>query len=243
MNTSQTVQKMKSLHLTGMVQAYDTCLAGKDYQTYSPDELLTLLIDAEWQERENKRITRVTENASFRQRAYVSDIKFTAERLADKDLIMRLATGNFIQARENILISGPTGVGKSFIASALGHQACSLGYKTIYYHTAKLFQKLYGARADNTLYKELLKIEKHDLLILDDFGLQNLEKQHRDLLMEIIEDRHNGRSTIIASQLPVNQWYNIIGEGNIADAILDRLVHTAHRITLTGESMRKKAKA
>jgi len=239
MNTTQTVQKMKSLHLSGMVQAYETCLAAGGYQTYSPDELLTLLIDSEWQERENKRITRLTDNAAFRQPACIADLNFTAERLADKDLIMRLATGNFIQAKENILITGSTGVGKSYLASALGHQACNLGYKTIYFNTAKLFQKLYGARADNTLYKELVKLEKHDLLILDDFGLQNLEKQHRDLLMEIIEDRHNHRSTIIASQLPVSKWYDVIGEGNIADAILDRLAHTAHRITLSGESMRK----
>jgi len=242
MNTTQTVQKMKSLHLSGMVQAYETCLAATEYQTYSPDELLTLLIDSEWQERENKRTMRLTENACFRQQASVADLSFTAERLAGKDLIMRLATGNFIQAKENILITGSTGVGKSYIASALGHQACNLGYRTIYFNTAKLFQKLYGARADNTLYKELVKLEKHDLLILDDFGLQNLEKQHRDLLMEIIEDRHNHRSTIIASQLPVNKWYDVIGEGNIADAILDRLAHTAHRITLTGESMRKQKK-
>ena len=233
---------MKSLHLSGMVQAYETCLAATEYQTYSPDELLTLLIDSEWQERENKRTMRLTENACFRQQASVADLSFTAERLAGKDLIMRLATGNFIQAKENILITGSTGVGKSYIASALGHQACNLGYRTIYFNTAKLFQKLYGARADNTLYKELVKLEKHDLLILDDFGLQNLEKQHRDLLMEIIEDRHNHRSTIIASQLPVNKWYDVIGEGNIADAILDRLAHTAHRITLTGESMRKQKK-
>jgi len=224
------------MHLAGMAQAYEAFLLSEAFRNATPDELLTLLIDAEWQERENRRVQRLTEQALFRQKAYLSDLSFTPDRIADKDLIMRLSSCSFIPARENILITGATGTGKSFLAAALGHHACALGFKTVYYGTGKLFQKLYGARADNTLYKELLKIERLDLLILDDFGLQNLEKQHRDILMEIIEDRHNTRSTIICSQLPVNMWYNVIGEGNIADAILDRL---AHRIHLTGESMRK----
>ncbi|MEH6705213.1 MAG: ATP-binding protein, partial [Galbibacter orientalis] len=142
--------------------------------------------------------------------------------------------------KENILITGSTGVGKSFIASALGYQACSLGYKVKYYNINKLFGKLKSAKADGSYLKEIDRIEKQDLIILDDFGLQQLDNTKRQAFMEIIEDRHGKKSTIIASQLPVINWHEIIGEQTIADAILDRLVHSAHRVDLKGESMRKK---
>lgn len=237
MNALQTVEKMKSLRLHGMLQAYQSSMETKAKLT--PDELLSILVDAEWQDRDNKRIARLTYGAAFRYTAHLSEVNYHVSRDLDKDLLARLATGQFIEQKENLLITGPTGVGKSFLASASGHQACSLGYKTAYYNTGKLFTRLHGAKADNSLYKEIARIEKQDLLILDDFGLQNLDKPQRDLLMEIIEDRHNKKSTIIASQLPVSAWYEVIGEGTIADAILDRLVHAAHRLTLSGESLRK----
>lgn len=240
MNAQQTVEKMKSLRLHGMLQAYQSSMETKVQLT--ADELLSILIDAEWQDRDNKRISRLTQGAGFRYTSNLSEVNYQAARELNKDLLARLATGQFIEQKENVLITGPTGVGKSFLASALGHQACSLGYKTAYYNTAKLFTRLHGARADNSLYKEIARIEKQDLLILDDFGLQNLDKPQRDLLMEIIEDRHNKKSTIIASQLPVSAWYEVIGEGTIADAILDRLVHAAHRLNLSGESLRKMKK-
>ena len=240
MNAQQTVEKMKSLRLHGMLQAYQSSMDTKIQLT--GDELLSILIDAEWQDRDNKRISRLTQGAGFRYTSNLSEVNYQAARELNKDLLARLATGQFIEQKENLLITGPTGVGKSFLASALGHQACSLGYKTAYYNTAKLFTRLHGARADNSLYKEIARIEKQDLLILDDFGLQNLDKPQRDLLMEIIEDRHNKKSTIIASQLPVSAWYEVIGEGTIADAILDRLVHAAHRLNLSGESLRKMKK-
>lgn len=240
MSAQQTVEKMKSLRLHGMLQAYQSSMDIKVQLT--GDELLSILIDAEWQDRDNKRISRLTQGAGFRYTSNLSEVNYQAVRELNKDLLARLATGHFIDQKENVLITGPTGVGKSFLASALGHQACSLGYKTAYYNTAKLFTRLHGARADNSLYKEIARIEKQDLLILDDFGLQNLDKPQRDLLMEIIEDRHNKKSTIIASQLPVSAWYEVIGEGTIADAILDRLVHAAHRLNLSGESLRKMKK-
>ncbi len=239
MNNTQTLQKMRALRLHGMASIYDQQLQAGAYASFTSDELLTLLIDAEWQERENKKVQRLHEQAGFRYRAHLSDISYKDARVLDKDVIGRLSTGGFIQNHENILITGPTGVGKSFIATAIGYQACALGYKTMYYNTAKLFSKLHGAKADNTLFKEITKISRQDLLILDDFGLQTLEKQQRDLLMEIIEDRHNRQSTIIASQLPVSVWHQVIGEGTIADAILDRLVHSSHRLELAGESLRK----
>ncbi len=140
------------------------------------------------------------------------------------------------------MITGPTGVGKSFIASAIGHQACLLGYRILYFNTQKLFAKLKILKADGTYLKEMTRIEKCDLLILDDFGMQNLDNATRMNLMEIIEDRHGRKSTLIASQLPVASWYEVIGESTIADAILDRLIHGAHRMELKGSSMRKKYK-
>lgn len=154
-----------------------------------------------------KKLGRLTVRAAFRYQSHLSEINYQAARDLDRELLNRLATCQFTQQKENILITGPTGVGKSFIASALGHQACAMGYQVAYYNTSKLFTWLHGARANNSLYKEIARIEKQNLLILDDFGLQNLDKAQRDLLMEIIEDRHNKKSTITASQLPVSTWY------------------------------------
>jgi DNA replication protein DnaC len=142
-----------------------------------------------------------------------------------------------------VIITGPTGSGKSFLASALGHQACQDGFKVLYYNLGKLFAKLRIMKADTSDIREKDRIEKHDLLILDDFGLEMLDTQDRITLLEIIEDRHGKRSTIITSQLPVAKWYDVIGDPTIADAILDRIVHTAHRIELIGESLRKKERA
>jgi len=147
---------------------------------------------------------------------------------------------SFINKGENILITGATGVGKSYLSSALGHQACQSGYKTLYFNTQKLFSRLKMLKADGSYTKEISRMEKYDLLILDDFGLAPLDSTARMFLLEIIEDRHGRKSTIISSQLPVAKWYEVIGESTIADAILDRMVHTAHRIELKGESLRKK---
>ena len=151
-----------------------------------------------------------------------------------------LATGKYLDNGESIIITGATGCGKSFIASALGHQACAQGYKTAYFNMHKLTKQLKIARIEGSIVSFFLKLAKTHLLILDDFGLTHLEKQQQLDLMEIIEDRHGRHSTIIASQLPVASWFDIIGEATIADAILDRLVHTSHRIELKGESIRKK---
>ena len=152
---------------------------------------------------------------------------------------MRFADCHFIDKSETIIITGSTGIGKSYVASAIGNQACMLGYKVLYANTTKLFARLKMSKADGSYIKEIARIEKQDLLILDDFGIQPFDNQSRSSLMEIIEDRHGKRSTIITSQLPVLQWHEIIGENTIADAILDRIVHQAHRIELSGESMRK----
>ena len=170
----------------------------------------------------------------------MENILFDPDRGMDKNLVYRLAECTFIKNAENLIITGSTGTGKSYLASALGYQACLNGYKILYTSATRLLSQLKMAKADGSALKELLKIEKLDLLILDDFGIQPFDQQSRMMLMEIIEDQHGKKSTVFASQLPVQLWYEIIGDNTIADAILDRIVHSAHRIELQGESLRKK---
>jgi len=240
MNT-QTLEQMKQLRLYGMQRAFDSSLSPHSI-SYTNDELVSYLIQSEWDDRQNRKIERLTRIARFRYNAVMEAIDFDASRGLDKNQIQRLANCDFIKQKQNILITGSTGVGKSYIASAIGHQACSLGYKVIYYNANKLFTILKTSKADGSYLKQINKLEKQDLLILDDFGLKALDAINRHALMEIIEDRHGEHSIIIASQLPVEAWHEIIGEQTIADAILDRLVHNAHRIEIKGESMRKKMK-
>jgi DNA replication protein DnaC len=170
----------------------------------------------------------------------VEEIDFSSPRGLEQNQLLRLASCQFIEQKENILITGPTGVGKSYLASALGNQACMKGYKVLYYNSAKLFSQLKISRADGSYLKLINRLEKQDLLIMDDFGLQPLDEENRLMLLEVIEDRHGRRSTIVTSQLPVIKWHALFGEQTIADAVLDRIVHTAHRLELKGESMRKK---
>ncbi|MGJ1194648.1 IS21-like element helper ATPase IstB, partial [Sphingobacterium siyangense] len=203
-------------------------------------EGLSLLLQAESDERDEKRFERLKQNAGFRYQASIEEINMVATRGLDKGLITTLATGEYIKKGDPILISGATGCGKSFLSSALGHHACAQGYKVLYFNLQKLLLKTKMARLEGTLHKLMDRISKADLLIVDDFGLVNLDQQQRLDLMEIIEDRHAKASTIIASQLPVASWYDVIGEDTIADAILDRLIHGSYRIELKGESLRKK---
>lgn len=237
----QTLQQMKNLRLYGMHRAFTTTLEASSI-AYTNDELVAYLLQAEWDDKHNRKIERLTKSAKFRYKASVEEIIFDPSRSLDKNQFMRFISCDFIKNKENMLLTGSTGVGKSFIASALGYQACSLGYKVKYYNINKLFSKLKLAKADGSYLKEIDRIEKQDLIILDDFGLQELDNNKRQAFMEIIEDRHGKKSTLIASQLPVIQWHQIIGEQTIADAILDRIVHEAHRVELKGESMRKKRK-
>ncbi|MGE5432236.1 MAG: IS21-like element helper ATPase IstB [Syntrophomonadaceae bacterium] len=233
---------MQSLRLPGMRAAYEGIITTKNLHSIGNDELLNLLLQAEWDERENSKANRRLQNAKFRMHASMEEIDFIAQRGLDKTRLLRFTDCNFLKHAENILITGQTGVGKSYIASALGHLACQQGYKVNYFIAQKLFATLRMSKADESYLRQVKRLEKQDLLIIDDFGMQPLEEMSRMMLLEIIEDRHQKSSTIIASQLPVEKWYDVIGESTVADAILDRLVHTSHRIELSGESMRKKKK-
>lgn len=239
MNTN-TLEKLRKLKFYGMFHAFKSSLETGQTNDYTADELLAHLVDAEWDDRENRRIERQIFYARFRYKASMEAIHYHAERSIDRNQIMRLADCSFIDRQENLLLTGSTGIGKSYIASAIGYQACMLGYRVLYASTPKLFAKLKMAKADGSYIKELAKIERQQLLILDDFGIQPFDAQSRAALMEIIEDRHGKSSLIITSQLPVSKWHEVIGEKTIADAILDRIVHDAHRLELKGESMRKK---
>ena len=239
MNTS-TLDKMKRMRLNGMHRAFKISIDTSKNEQLTADEMTALLVDSEWDDRHNRSIERGLKNARFRYKATIEQIDFSLQRGIDKNQVHRLADGEFINRSENLLITGSTGTGKSFLASAIGHQACQFGFKVLYTNAGRLFSQLKLAKADGSSLKEMAKIEKQDLLILDDFGIQPFDHASRAALLEVIEDRHGKRSTIITSQLPVNRWHDVIGEKTVADAILDRLVHNAQRVELKGESLRKK---
>jgi len=243
LNIQQIMQTIESqlseLRLSGMKKSWQAIVETRRQHDLNLVEGIEILLDAELIERGNRRTSRLTKNAAFRYQATIEQIRYDASRGLDKSLITSLATGNFISEGSSVIITGATGCGKSYLASALGHQACMLGYKVAYYNVQKLMMKTRMARIDGSIYKFFDKTSKTDLLILDDFGLTHLEKQQQLDFMELIEDRHGSKATILASQLPLASWFDIIGEETIADAILDRLVHTSYKIELKGESLRK----
>lgn len=236
----QIQEQLTKLRLQGMRQSWQSLIETKSVYNLSFTDGLSLLLQNEIDSRENKRFTRLEKNARFRYQASLEEIKYDANRGLDKSLMANLAMGDYIKKGESILITGATGCGKSFLASALGHHACQQGYKVAYFNVQKLLMQTKMAKIDGTIIKLFDKLSKTNLLIIDDFGITHLDKAQQLDLMELIEDRHAKTSTIIASQLPVSAWYEIIGEATIADAILDRLVHSSYRIELSGKSLRKK---
>jgi len=239
MDNNQTIEKLRGMRLQAMAEMHIQHVKNNQFNSLTPDEYLSLLTDHEWEDRQTKKIRRLILSAGFRQKADIAEVSYTENRNLDKNMFARLSTLDFMARHENIIMTGASGVGKSFLAQALGHQACMLGKRVIYSNTARLFTRLKLAKVDGTYLKELNRLGKTELLILDDFGLQAFDNHARETLMDIIDDRFGKNSTIVSSQIPVSAWYDIIGEGTIADAILDRLVNSSHRIDLKGESLRK----
>lgn len=239
MNNNQTIEKLRSMRLPAMAEMHMQHVKNNQFNSLTPDEYLALLADSEWEDRQNKKISRLIHTAGFRQKSSIADVAYAQNRNLDKNMFSRLATLDFMNKNENIIITGASGVGKSYLAQALGNQACLMAMRVYYTNTARLFTRLKLSKLDGTYLRELKKLDKTNLLILDDFGLQAFDNQSREILMDIIDDRFGKKSTIVSSQIPVSVWYDVIGEGTIADAILDRLVNSSHRIDLKGESLRK----
>ncbi len=239
MNNEQTIEKLKQMRLTAMAQLHLQYVRDNGVANINADEYLALLTDHQWEDRQNRKIQRLLKQAGFAQSANLAEVNYAQERNLDKNMFARLGTLDFMARKENIILTGASGTGKSYLAQALGHQACMMEQRAIYANTARLLKRLKLCKVDGTYLKELDKLLKTDLLILDDFGLQSFDNHAREALMDIIDDRYNKASTIISSQIPVSAWYDIIGESTIADAILDRIVNSSHRLDLKGESLRK----
>jgi len=239
MNNQETREKLHQMRLYGMERAFTNSMSSGMRHDVTPDELVAHLVDAEWDDRYNRKLERLLSQAAFRYQAHLSQIDFRTERNLSKNDIMRFGECDWVRKGENIIITGATGVGKSFVASALGHAACVQGFKVLYTNSLKLFSQLKFAQADGSYFKEMDKIKRKDVVIFDDFGLKPLDAQARLILLELLEDRSGLKPVIIASQLPAKSWYDMLEDATIADAICDRLIHTAHKIDLKGESMRK----
>ena len=235
-----TLERLHALQLRGMARAFEEQMQMPDLGELSFAERLGLLVDREAADRESRRLARRLKEAKLRLEAAVEDLDFRIPRGLDKRLVLSLAGCGWIDQHLNVLITGPTGVGKSYLACALAHKACRDGYTVLYHRLSRLLGELALARGDGRYPQLLARLGKARLLVLDDWGLEPLTDTHRRDLLEILEDRYDRRSTLVTSQLAVKHWHDALGDPTLADAILDRLVHNAHRIELDGESIRKR---
>ena len=235
-----TLEKLTTLRFTGMMAALDEQMQMNSLDDLGFEERLGILLDREMAVRQSRRMNTRLRKAKLRQESCIEDIDFRHPRGMDKSLVMRLAGCEWIKDHNNLIITGPTGVGKTYLACAFAQKACREGFNTLYLRTTKLFEDLSLSKGDGRYLKLLASFAKADLLVLDDYGLDQLSREQRHDLLEILEDRHGLKSTLVTSQLPIDHWHEQIGDPTLADAILDRLVHNAHKIKLNGESMRKK---
>lgn len=240
MNTTENLNQMHSLRMTGMARCYEVILTQPVHQHPQGHELIATLLEAELLNRKNERTQMLLRFGRLRYQPGIEQITCSASRNLSKQTLASLSDGAFIDRGENILITGATGCGKSYLACALGHQACLMGYKTLYLNMNRFIERIALAKTDGTFVKLLNYLERIKLIIFDDFGLQPLDHNAKLALLQILEDRYQQKSAIIVSQLPTAKWYEYINEPTIADAILDRLSANAHRIELKGESLRKK---
>jgi DNA replication protein DnaC len=239
MLTHPTLEKLQRLKFTGMAAALNEQMAMPDIADMALEERLGLLVDREITERDNRRLSSRLRRARLKHNAALEDIDYRHPRGLDKSLMHSLASGQWVAQHFNILITGPTGVGKSWLACALAQKACREGHTALYWRLSRLLEAMTIAKGDGRYPKIMAQLLKTDVLILDDWGLAKLTAEHRRDLLEILDDRHERRSTVATSQFPIDKWHDIIADPTLADAILDRLVHNAYKITLRGESMRK----
>ncbi|MBO4958952.1 ATP-binding protein [Butyricimonas virosa] len=235
----ETLDKMRQMRLLGMYNAFKISMESFKTESMTTDQFVAWLVSNEWDDRCNRMIERLIKQASFRYKASLEEVDYSLERGLERNLLERLAELSFVKESRDLFITGSSGTGKSYIATALGYRACQKGMKVLYANTARLMGQLKMAKAKGTILQELKKIERADLLVLDDFGIQPFDAGGRMNLMDIVEDRYGKKSTLITSRVPVKDWYDIIGEKTIADAVLDRIVHQAIRIELHGDSIRK----